>query len=63
MVRRNAYLSPGQRKLSRYLHTQSCIRVAGYAPGREYEEQQVRCRIMAVIALLCFSAGLAALFI
>ena len=32
-------------------------------PGREYEEQQVRCRIMAVIALLCFSAGLAALFI
>ena len=62
-MRRGQMLSPGQRKLSRYRHTQSCIRVAGYAPGREYEEQQVRCRVMAVVALLVFSAGLAALFI
>ena len=49
---------PGQRKLARYRHTQSCIRVAGYAPGREREIQQKRCRVLAVVTLLLLFAGL-----
>jgi hypothetical protein len=49
---------PGQRKLARYRHTQSCIRVAGMAPGREREVQLARCRVLAVITLLLLFAGL-----
>lgn len=59
---RNAALqrSPGQRKLARYRHTQSCIRVAGYAPGREREQQQVRCRVMLVMLTVLAAAGVVA---
>ncbi|MBO5723167.1 MAG: hypothetical protein J6S19_08635 [Lentisphaeria bacterium] len=53
---------PGQRKLARYRHTGSCIRVAGEAPGREREEQLVRCRIMAGILFLLMLAGFIAVF-
>ena len=53
---------PGQRKLARYRHTQSCIRVAGFAPGKEREEQLVRCRIMAVIFMLITLGGIVAVF-
>lgn len=53
---------PGQRKLARYRHTESCIRVAGFAPGKEREERIVRCRVLAVMTLLLLAAGLTALF-
>lgn len=48
---------PGQRKLARYRHTQSCIRVAGFAPGREREVQQTRSRVLAVMTVLLLLAG------
>ncbi|MBE6366963.1 MAG: hypothetical protein E7052_03515 [Lentisphaerae bacterium] len=49
---------PGQRKISRYRHTQSCIRVAGFAPGRERAAQSIRCRIMAVVLAVAASFGI-----
>ena len=58
----NRKLCPaGQRKLARYRHTESCIRVAGFAPGKERKEQIVRCRVLAVFTLLLLAAGLIAI--
>ena len=53
---------PGQRKLARYRHTSSCIRVAGFAPGKEQELQMNRCRVLAVMTMLLLLAGVIALF-
>lgn len=50
-------IRPGQRKIARYRHTQSCIRVAGFAPGREREQQLIRCRVLAVITAAVLFAG------
>jgi len=50
-------IRPGQSKLARYRHTSSCIRVAGFAPGRERLQQQKRCRIMAAATLIVLAAG------
>ena len=57
-IHRPSHRLPGQRKLSRYRHTQSCIRVAGFAPGRERQEQLLRCRIMTVLLLLLMAGGI-----
>ena len=57
MANKTAQRSPGQKKLARYRHTQSCIRVAGFAPGREREKALFRCRIMAAVYVLMISAG------
>lgn len=54
--------SPGQRKLARYRHTQSCIRVAGFAPGREREKAIFRGRILAAVYLLMILAGVVSVF-
>ncbi len=51
-------IRPGQRKLARYRHTQSCIRVAGFAPGRERERQLLRCRVLTAVTLLLLFAGI-----
>lgn len=51
---------PGQRKISRYRHTQSCIRIAGCAPGREAEDQKYRRWTVAGIAFLAYLAGIIA---
>ncbi|MBR7145959.1 MAG: hypothetical protein IKD10_13610 [Lentisphaeria bacterium] len=53
---------PGQHKLSRYRHTQSCIRIAGFVPGKDREKAIHRCRVMAVIYLLTVLAGVIAIF-
>lgn len=50
-------MRPGQRNLARYRHTQSCIRVAGFAPGREHEQQKIRCRVLAAITAMMLLAG------
>lgn len=57
MANKTAQRSPGQKKLARYRHTQSCIRVAGFAPGKEREKAILRCRIMAIVYVLMISAG------
>ena len=54
--------TPGQRKLARYRHTQSCIRVAGFAPGREREKAMIRCRVLAVVYLLMIISGVVSVF-
>ena len=53
---------PGQRKLARYRHTSSCIRVAGFAPGKEQEVQMIRCRVLAAMTVLLLLSGVIALF-
>lgn len=50
----------GQRKLARYRHTSSCMRVAGIAPGKERLRQEFRCRVMAAAAFLILLAGIIA---
>lgn len=62
MANKTAQRSPGQKKLARYRHTQSCIRVAGFAPGKEREKAILRCRIMAIVYVLMISAGAIAVF-
>ena len=57
-----AQRKPGQHKLSRYRHTQSCIRIAGFVPGKDREKIMYRCRVMAVIYLLMVMAGIIAIF-
>ena len=58
-----AHRSAGQRNLARYRHTLSCIRVAGQAPGKEREEQLIRCRLLWIILLLLLLPGIAAVLI
>jgi hypothetical protein len=58
-----AYRNAGQRNLARYRHTQSCIRVAGQAPGREREQQIVRCRLLWILLLILLLPGIAAVFV
>ena len=58
-----AYRNAGQRYLARYRHTQSCIRVAGQAPGREREQQIVRCRLLWILLLILLLPGIAAVFV
>ena len=53
---------PGQKKLARYRHTQSCIRLAGFAPGKEREKADARCRVLAILYVLIISAGIIAVF-
>lgn len=53
---------PGQSKLARYRHTQSCIRLAGFAPGREREKEIFRCRVLAVLYLLMILTGIISIF-
>jgi hypothetical protein len=53
----SGFMRPGQRKLARYRHTQSCIRVAGYAPGHERELQKTRCNILAAITVIVLLTG------
>ena len=59
---RVVHRAPGQRKLARYRHTGSCMRVAGIAPGKERDDQILRCRVMAVLMILLMLAGFAAVF-
>ena len=63
MAERIILRKPGQNKIARYRHTQSCIRVAGQAPGKEREEQLVRCRMLWIILLLLLLPGMAAVLI
>ncbi len=51
---------PGQHKLARYRHTQSCIRITGCAPGKERDAQRLRRRVLAVFAVLLWLVGIAA---
>ena len=53
---------PGQSKLARYRHTQSCIRLVGFAPGRDRERELFRCRVMAALYLLMVTAGIISIF-
>jgi hypothetical protein len=57
MAERIVLRKPGQNKIARYRHTQSCIRLAGFAPGREREKEIFRCRVLAVLYLLMILAG------
>lgn len=53
----------GQRNLARYRHTQSCIRVAGQAPGKEREDQKIRCRLLLILLVLALLPGIVAIFV
>lgn len=53
---------PGQRKLARYVHTQSCVRLTGIMPPAVREEQLKRRRWLPVIALGLLLTGLLAFF-
>ena len=62
MAERIILRKPGQNKIARYRHTQSCIRLAGFAPGRERERELFRCRVLAVVYLLMILAGTISVF-
>ena len=62
MADRIEFRKPGQSKLARYRHTQSCIRLVGLAPGREQEKAIFRCRVLAVLYLLMILAGTISIF-
>lgn len=62
MAERIILRKPGQNKIARYRHTQSCIRLAGFAPGRERERELFRCRVLAAVYLLMILAGTISVF-
>ena len=53
---------PGQKKLARYIHTQSGARLIGITPPAVREAQLKRRRWLPVIALVLLLAGVLAFF-
>ena len=53
---------PGQRKLARYVHTQSCVRLTGIIPPTVRDAQLKRRRWLPVIAVILLLAGILAFF-
>lgn len=62
MTAKKSLRKTGQDKISRYRHTQSCMRIAGFVPGRDQEKMMMRCRVMAVIYFLMVLIGIVAIF-
>ena len=62
MSANNTPRRPGQAKIARYRHTQSCMQISGCTPGRDHEKMIFRCRVMAVVYLLTIMAGIIAIF-
>jgi len=58
----HSFSRPGQKKIARYIHTQSCARLTGITPPVVREAQFKRRLLLPVIAFLLLLAGVLAFF-